>query len=52
LKNQFFIQSSLGQANCIVFQETGATAAHVKTEAFALMKLPVIGAIADLDTLD
>jgi len=52
LKNQFFIQNSFGQANCTVFQETGATAAHVETAALALIKLPPIGAIADLDTLD
>ena len=44
--------SSQNQAYRIAFQETGVPVVHVETEALALIKLLVIGAIAELVTLD
>jgi len=50
--NRGFHETSLSQKNWIALQETGVTAIHVKTEALARIKLPVIVAFVHLHTLD
>jgi len=50
--NRGFHESSLSQKNWIAFQETGVPAVHVETEALVIIKLPVIGALVHLHTLD
>jgi len=50
--NRGFHESWPSQKDWIAFQETGVPAVHVETEAFAIIKLPVIGALVHLHTLD